>query len=153
VLRLNDPRVIICSFFACLGMAVCDTSRASELELRAIVPDHVGYTLQKSPVLYYFISEATTLPTLFTLRDPRATQPVVEVLVHSPGRAGFQAIRLADYNVVLEPGVPYRWSITILQDPVSSSNNPVAGGLIECCPGDYALRVRQSSMEKGRSEK
>jgi len=64
-------RKIISGLLACLIIACYVLTRASELELKATVPDHVGYTLKRSPVIYYFISKPTSLPTRFTLRDLR----------------------------------------------------------------------------------
>jgi hypothetical protein len=125
-------RRVICSFLACLVTLWTLPTSASGLELRAVAPDSVGLTLQKSPVLYYFISEATTLPILFTLRKSRATRGVVEVSLPSPDRAGFWPVRLKDYGIILEAGVEYRWFVTVIQ----KQEEVVAGGVVECCPDD-----------------
>ena len=120
----------LCIFLACLGIALHAQSSASGLELRAIAPDHVGLTLKKSPVLYYFISEATTFPIRFLLRDPRLTRGVVEVSLPSPARSGYWAIRLKDYGITLAAGVEYRWFVTVIME----QEEIVAEGVIECCP-------------------
>jgi uncharacterized protein DUF928 len=129
-------RKIISGLLACLIIACYVLTRASELELKAIVPDHVGYTLKRSPVIYYFISKPTSLPTRFTLRDPRTAHPVVDVLLKSPSHSGLWPIRFADYDIVLDPGVQYRWFVSIIQDFDSLSKDIVAGGVIECCSED-----------------
>jgi hypothetical protein len=113
-------------------LLVCSTpSGATELELMAIVPDQVGSTVQKSPVLYYFISQATSLPTRFTLVDPRTTTPVAEVLLKTPTHPGIWAIRLGDYKIVLEEDVQYRWFVSVIRNRDSSQTDIVAGGMIE----------------------
>jgi hypothetical protein len=109
---------------------------ASELELKAIVPDHVGLTLQKSPVLYYFISEPTTLPVRFTLIESRTDHVVVDMLLRSPDHSGFWPVRLEEYGIVLDPGVEYRWFVTVIKNADSPSKDLVAGGAVECCPDD-----------------
>jgi hypothetical protein len=86
--------------------------------------------------MYYFISKGTSLPMRFTLIDDRASREIIELFVESPSRPGFQAIRLTDYNVVLNPGVQYRWFVSVIEDADTPSKNPVAGGAIECCPED-----------------
>lgn len=96
-----------------------------------MTPDHVGLTVQKSPVLYFFISPATSLPIRFTLFDDRTVSPVTEVLLKSPTAPGIQKIWLKDYNVVLELDMQYRWYVAAIQDPDSSSRDIVAGGGIE----------------------
>src|SRR5262245_17746527 len=123
---------IICSIVACLALCSSRAVKATELELRAIVPDHVGLMLQKSPVLYYFISEPTTLPIRFFLRESRATRGAIELSLPSPNRPGYWPVRLKDYGIILNPGVEYRWFISVIMD----QEEIVAGGSIECCPED-----------------
>jgi hypothetical protein len=106
-------------------------TKVTNLILAAMVPDHVGLTMRKSPVLYFFISPATTLPIHFTLMDIRTVSPVAEVLLKSPTALGIQEIRLKDYHVVLELDVQYRWYVAAIQNPDSSSRDIVAGGSIE----------------------
>lgn len=125
---------IIYGFLACLGIACYDLSSASELELKAIVPDHGGLTLQKSPVLYYFISEPTTLPVRFTLIESRTDHVVVDMLLRSPDHSGFWPVRLEDYGIVLDPGVEYRWFVTIIKNADTPKKDIVSGGIVECCP-------------------
>jgi hypothetical protein len=106
-------------------------SNANELELHAMVPDHVGLTVRKSPVLYFFISQGTSLPIRFTLKDERSLPPVAEILIPPPPRAGFWAIRLKDYGIQLDEDVQYRWYVTIIRDPAENQPDIVAGGTIE----------------------
>jgi hypothetical protein len=134
-------RRIILGLLASLLVASVLPSRANELELMAMAPDHVGLTVQKSPVLYYYISHATSLPIRFTLIDHRKVLPVGEFSLESPTRAGFWGIRIEDYQVVLEPDVQYRWFISIVQNPVSHSEDIVAGGIIERCSIEDCLVV------------
>lgn len=111
-------------------------SSANELKLVAMAPDHVALTLQQSPVLYFYMSHATSDPVRFTLADARQISPVAEVLLPSPTRADWWPIRLKDYNIRLDPDVTYRWYVAITTVPGHVSKDIVAGGAIECCPGD-----------------
>jgi hypothetical protein len=111
-------------------------TRASELQLKPAAPaDYVGLTLQKSPVVYYFLSKGTSLPMRFALRDPRKTY-VIDLPLTSPNQAGFWPVRFSDYGIALDPGVQYQWFVTVVQDSDFPSKNLVVGGSIECCSED-----------------
>lgn len=124
-------RTIISGLLAGLLVLGSLPSSANELELMAIAPDHVGMTVRKSPVLYYFISQATSLPTRFTLLDYRKTAPVAEIPLKSPTHPGFWAIRLTDYQIVLDEELQYRWFVAVIRDPGSRATDIVTGGMIE----------------------
>jgi len=115
-----------------LGAIVPDHVRLTvEPKLMAIVPDHVGLTVQKSPVLYFYISQATSRPILFTFVDSRRIPPLYEGHLPPPTRPGFVAIRLADLHIMLEEEVQYRWYVAVKRDPKSHGSDIVAGGVIE----------------------
>ena len=101
--------------------------------IEAIVPDHVGFTFKKTPVLNWFISKPTTYPLIFTLNDVGQVKPIYEGPIPTPIRAGIQSINLKDMDLALEPDVQYRWYISAIPDPKSPSKNIVAGGVIERC--------------------
>lgn len=105
----------------------------SDPVLVALVPDHVGLTLKKAPVLNWFLSKPTTYPLKFTLIDSRTVTPVHEGLIPTPAHAGVQSIDLNDWNLALETDVQYRWYISAIRDPDSPSKDIVAGGVIERC--------------------
>lgn len=67
--------------------------------------EEVRLTVQKSPVLYYWISRVVPVPIHFTLRDSRTIRPVIETTIESPPVPGFWPIRLDEYHIVLEEDV------------------------------------------------
>jgi hypothetical protein len=99
----------------------------------ALVPDHVGLTVKKAPVLNWFLSKPTTYPLKFTLIDVRSVTPLYEGLIPTPDKAGIHSINLKDWNLALEPEVQYRWYISAIRNPDSPSQDIVAGGMIERC--------------------
>jgi hypothetical protein len=101
--------------------------------LVALVPDHVGLTVKKSPVLNWFLSKPTTYPMKFTFIDVRSVTPLHEGLIPTPDQAGIHSINLKDWNLALEPEVQYRWYISAIRNPDSPSQDIVAGGMIERC--------------------
>src|SRR6185295_14911459 len=101
--------------------------------LVALVPDHVGLTVKKTPVLNWFLSKPTTLPLKFTLIDIASVKPLHEGPLPTPVHAGIQSINLKDLSLALEPDVQYRWYISAIRNPDSPSQDIVAGGVIERC--------------------
>jgi hypothetical protein len=99
--------------------------------LSVLAPDHMGLTVSEQPALYWAISNATALPVELAVMDPRKTEPIVEKRLPSPVTAGVHRIRLADYGVRLEPGVAYRWSVTVVPDANRRSRDILAGATIE----------------------
>src|SRR5262249_5614517 len=85
----------------------------TKLTLVAMAPDDIGLTVQKSPVLYFFISPAIDLPIRFTLIDSRKITPEVDVRLKSPTRPGLWAIRLEDYHLMLKEEVEYSWYVGV----------------------------------------
>jgi hypothetical protein len=106
-------------------------SLGSDPNVLALVPDHVGFTIKQEPKLYWYISQATTLPTIFTLREDEAVRPIVEVPLRSPQCPGIHAVRLKDFGVELKEDISYRWYISIQRDRDSPSQDIVTGGMIE----------------------
>ena len=101
--------------------------------LVALVPDHVGLTVKKTPVLNWFLSKPTTYPLKFTLIDLTSPTPLYEGPVPTPEHAGIQSLNLKDRGLTLEPDVQYRWYISAIRNPDSPSQDIVAGGIIERC--------------------
>ena len=111
----------------------------SDPVIEAIVPDHVGLTFKKTPVLNWFISKPTTYQVIFTLNDTGLTKPIFEGPIPTPVRAGIQSIDLKEMDLALEPDVQYRWFISVITDPKSPSKHIVAGGMIERCEFNECL--------------
>ena len=107
--------------------------------LYVLAPDHVGFTKDEQPSLYWYLSKTTSLPLEFTLIDGRAVKPVVETKLKAPAQPGVQRISLKDLGIKLEPGVQYKWFITLQVGAEASSKDVVAGGTIERIPFLEAL--------------
>jgi hypothetical protein len=128
-------RTIASAILTCLLLLICDEpSSGSDLHLKPAAPDGIGFTLRQSPVLYYFVSEATRLPTRFTLMNAETQDVVAELPLSSPTTAGYWPIRFKDHGIVLVPGVGYRWFVRVIRNTAAPSDDLVAGGRIECCP-------------------
>lgn len=107
--------------------------------ISVLAPDHVGWTLQPQPVLFWFASTEQSQAYEFVLIADNAEEPVVETRLPQPARPGIQQIKLSDYNVTLSPGERYHWSVALVLDSDEPSGNIVAKGIIE--------RVNQDMLE------
>jgi hypothetical protein len=114
-----------------------------------LAPDHSGLTTHEQPSLYWVISNPTVLAVEVTLMDPRAAEPLLETRIPGPIQAGLHRVRLNDYGVKLEPGVPYRWYVAVIPDAGRRSKDILAGGIIERVEPAADLQER---LARGRPE-
>jgi hypothetical protein len=125
-------------------------SADTEPEIKALVPDHVGYTVLETPAVNWFLSKSTVHQVRFTLRDDRSTRAFQEKVIPTPKQPGIYTINLKELGLVLEPNVQYKWFISVIRDSESPSKDIVAGGVIERCELSECLTERD--MKLGCSE-
>ena len=116
--------------------------------LCVLSPDHVGLTVQAQPSLYWYLSERTTYPIEFTIIRFWDIQPLLETRLDLPAQPGVQTIRLADYDIRLQPGEQYRWYVALVPDRERRSKDVVTGGLIERKELSQSLRARLKQAKK-----
>jgi hypothetical protein len=115
-------------------------------EVKALVPDHVGYTVKATPVLSWFMSHATAHEVRFTLRDDRSTRSFQERTIAAPKEPGIYSINLKDLGLALEPNVQYKWFVSVIRDAQSPSKDIVAGGVIERCELSECIVERDAKL-------
>ena len=95
--------------------------------------EHVGWTLQEQPVLYWFTptKQDSAFTFEFTMISDASETPVIETKLPAPVQAGLQTIKLSDYKVKLSPGERYIWAVSLIVDAEERSANVVAKGAIE----------------------
>lgn len=93
--------------------------------------DHVGLTLQEQPSLYWYLSRDSKYPVEVTLIDSQGINPLIEIELSPPLQAGVQRIRLVDYKVRLAPKELYQWSVALIPDTGSRSQDVLSSGFIE----------------------
>jgi hypothetical protein len=106
-------------------------SPGHEPTIVALVPDHVGFTIKKDPTLYWYLHRVMPLPVRFTLIDSRSIRPIVEVMLSPPTRPGVQRVPLREFGITLDPGMQYRWYVSLVVDANKPSGDLVTGGMIE----------------------
>lgn len=133
-----------------VGGGTRGTSARDSFVLSALAPNHMGLTMSDQPSLYWFISSSTALPVELAVADPRKIEPVIEARLPSPVAAGVHRIRLTDYGIRLEPGVAYRWSITVVPDANRRSRDILASGTIERVEPPAGLQDKLAQSPKER---
>lgn len=113
------------------------------LELAVLAPDHTGLTTKEQPTLYWYVSEPVPAKLEVTVINDDAIDPALEEIVATPGHAGIQKIDLTKAGTRLEPGLEYRWFVSVVADPGQRSNDIVASGTIQRITpeGDFKARL------------
>src|SRR5262249_15873258 len=83
-------------------------------EVILLVRDHVGYTMQHTPAVNWFLSKSTGHQVRFTLRDDRSTRSFKEITIPTPREPGIYTINLKELGLVLEPNVQYRLFVSVI---------------------------------------
>jgi len=122
------------------------------LVVRALVPefDDAALTLSEQPSLPWHLSKGTEHAVNFTLVDPQAVEPLLDVTIPGPFQAGFHRIELAAHGARLEAGKRYQWFVAVVPDPNRRSADVVARGSVERVvePAPLAAQIAGASPEK-----
>jgi hypothetical protein len=102
-------------------------------ELYVLVPQHVGRTVSEQPSLFWYVDDvpATPIRVDFTLLDEDGIDPLVHVTLEPITRAGTHRVQLSDYDVKLEAGREYEWSISLIPDLSARGKDIVSTGWID----------------------
>ena len=113
-------------------------------ELHVLAPDHIALTVQAQPVFQWYLSKPATVRFEFALVRDDSIDPVLERDFGSTQSRGIQQLNLADTEIMLEPGIPYQWSVALVADEQARSGDVVASGMIERIEMPAALAARLS---------
>lgn len=116
---------------------------------RALAPAHVAQTVTAQPSLFWYIDSVPSedCDLIFTLIDEESIDPVLEVELDLPQRAGIQRVRLADHGVSLAPGAEYEWSIALVVDREHRAKDVVSAGYIRRVSQPAELELRPPCVE------
>ena len=110
-----------------------------------MVPNHVALTTQAQPSLFWFQSKPAKAKFELTVVEPKKPKPLLSLTGPEADKPGIHRVKLARYNVELQPDVAYEWSVAIVPDAENRSKDVIAKGVIKRInpPGDLANRVAQ----------
>jgi hypothetical protein len=94
----------------------------------ALAPGPVALTISESPSLFWHIDAlpGEGVRVMFTITDDRAIEPLKEITLATPSKAGIQRLRLVELGIELEPEINYMWSISVVSNAESDSNDDVS---------------------------
>ncbi len=98
---------------------------------QVLASEQTGLTRAAQPTLFWYLGGPTELPVVLTLIDEAAVEPLLEVALGTVAEPGIHAVDLAAYDVRLEPGRLYQWSIAQVIDPEQRSADVVTSGTLE----------------------
>jgi len=113
----------------------------------ALVPDHVGLSAEAQPRLVWYLSKATAYPLELTIIDEKGVTPILEKPLSSQTEPGMHIIRLEDYDLKLEKGKTYQWSVSLISDREHRSRDLIVGGMIQVddVPASLGEDVRKAN--------
>ena len=102
------------------------------MALFALVPDHLGLTINDQPTLYWYLSEPVQYPIVFTVNDETQVKPIIETTLSLiRPTAGIHGMPLQNLNVKLELDKEYQWFVNLTVDQENPSKDVIAGGRIQ----------------------
>jgi hypothetical protein len=111
------------------GSRGCEESIPASLVL--LVPDnHVGQTVEGHPTFFWVVSGGVNLPLEFALVEPKVAQPIY-VTQGIVRKSKVMKVTLPKHLPQLNPGKPYRWSVSLICNPKRRSSAIYAQSWIE----------------------
>ena len=104
---------------------------ARGLSVAVIAPDHTGLASTNQPELFWFVSRPVASPVEFVVMEVNAIEPLIEKQLPAPATAGIQRISLAELAATLQPGKEYQWSVSLVKDSNSRSQDTMAAGKVK----------------------
>ena len=133
-----------------VGGGTRGTGQEPAFILSVLAPNHTGLTISEQPSLFWFISNTSSYPVELTLVDPGKTDPLIELKLTPPVKAGVHRVSLKEHNVKLVPGVSYQWYVAVVPDTNRRSKDILAGGSIERVASPADLSAKLSSASKSQ---
>lgn len=99
--------------------------------LFALVPDHLGLTINAQPTLFWYLSVPVAHPLVLTINNEQQVKPILETILQPSPKAGIHSVPLKALGIVLELDAEYRWFVSLTVAPDSQSKDILAGGRIQ----------------------
>lgn len=116
-------------------------SRGSGMKLPSLyvlAPDHTALTTREQPSLFWYQTGPAATRFELTLTEPKNPKPLLRVTTDKAD-GGIHRISLAKHQVLLKPGVAYKWTVAWVPDPANRSQDVIASGTIQHIEPDAKL--------------
>jgi Domain of Unknown Function (DUF928) len=128
-----------------VGSRGCE--QAEPISLHLFVPkDHVGQTTQGHPSFFWYVSANPNVPMEFALVESNVPKPIYVAQV-TASSAEVVKLSLPQSLPELKAGKDYRWSVSLLCNPVRRSSNIYARSWIERSQPSDALSTKLASSK------
>ena len=87
--------------------------------VHVLTPESIGYTVSESPMLYYYVTDDTTLE--FEVTVNRDERTLVQMRRSEKIKAGIHAISMESLGIKLEEGADYEWNVALIPNPLQGS--------------------------------
>ena len=87
--------------------------------VHVLTPESIGYTVSESPMLYYYVTDDTTLE--FEVTVNRDERTLVQMRRSEKIKAGIHAISMDSLGIKLEEGADYEWNVALIPNPLQGS--------------------------------
>lgn len=115
--------------------------------LDVLAPEHLAFTSQAQPTLYWYQSQPAQADFELTITEPKKPKPVLAVSGGASSTAGIHSIPLSKHKVSLATGVAYQWSVAIIPDPSNRSKDILAKGMIKRLDAPADLLEKAAAAE------
>ena len=114
------------------GRMGVERSGQDAVALFALVPHHLGLTIQEQPTLYWYLSKPMPHPLHLTLtvHNSGRGEPVLETVLEVVPREGIHSVSLQELNIRLDLHTEYRWCVKLAVDKRHPAGNVMAKGRI-----------------------
>jgi len=119
--------------------------------VQVLAPEQTGLTGSAQPTLFWSLAGPAAARVELTLIDEQAVEPLLELELGAVDTPGIHAVDLASYDVRLEPGRLYQWSIAQVVDPDQRSADLVTSATLERrAPGAELAQALDGASPGGR---
>jgi hypothetical protein len=133
-----------------VGSGTRGVSAAELTGIEALVPERVGLTLEKAPVLYWFAPKQLHGRAELKVIRENGAEPLLEAIINGPFHPGVQRIRLADHGVSLRSDVTYLWFVTVIPTGTRRSDARTIGGGVHRVESAASLQSKLEAAPAAR---
>ncbi|MDD2864878.1 MAG: DUF928 domain-containing protein [Methylococcales bacterium] len=121
----------------------------SEISVQALAPAQTALTSQASPTLYFYVSGSSNNAIEFSIASESSGETLTEQNLPPVSKAGIQAVKLSDFNVQLEKGKEYRWTVAVVSDAENRGKDVISSATIRREDTNIALNDTKKLAEAG----
>ncbi len=115
--------------------------------LYVLAPNHTGLTTRGQPSLFWYQSGPSSTRIEVTIIEPGKAKPVLRVGADKADQPGIHRLVLSRYNVILTPGVVYKWTVALVPDPANRSQDVIASDTIRRVEPDTRLTAAMAGAD------